>query len=407
MEEQKINLINIAQPQIPTIFTCTKNTLIVDLHQYIINNYGNGKIEIYFTKNQPFSGNLNLYLQKQLKGSSVYYNIDFTQKSIHSSYGKTIQAKEQQSQSKSVFTPSQSKLVDQICQTEEILLSINQSKQMNQDQNLQQIASQQQQIQELKAKLDEKDEQMRVVIQDQYIQQKDLQNQFLKNKELIKKQISQINTLENLLTLKQNQIQLDQQQIEALKNKIEELKTENEAKNKQINQLMKQNDTTLQRKVDTDEVQQELILLLPQNKSDLFEFNDQETVETYANKCGHSIEKNILEQLLVKAIMNKEIAKCQICNSHFSSKLCNEIGNIGKDYLQMKSGIELPNIYKSCKANKNSHLNLISCENTNCKFFCFWKITHQKQYDDDYSFCPSCLTQSVRNPKGALFYTHT
>ncbi|CAD8045402.1 unnamed protein product [Paramecium primaurelia] len=405
MEEQKINLINIAQPQIPTIFTCTKSTLIVDLHQYIINNYGNGKIDIYFTKNQPFSGNLNLYLQKQLKGTSVYYNIDLSQKSIHSSYGKTIQGKEQQSQSKSVFTPQYSNLVDQICQTDEILLSINQSKQMNQDQNLQQIESQQQQIQELKAKLDEKDEQMRVVIKDHYIQQKDLQSQLLKSEELIQKQIGQINTLEYQLKLKQNQRQLDQQQIDTLQNKIEELKTENQAKNEQINQLIKQNDTTLQKKVDTDEVQQELIL--PQNKPDLFEFNDQETVETYANKCGHSIEKNILEQLLGKAIKNKEIAKCQICYSHFSSKLCNEIGTIGKNYLQMKSGIELPNIYKSCQAIKNSHLNLISCENTNCKFFCFWKITHQKQYDDDYSFCPCCLTQSVRNPKGALFYTHT
>ena len=69
---------------------------------------------------------------------------------------------------------------------------------------------------------------------------------------------------------------------------------------------------------------------------------------------------------------------------------------IGREYINMKLIIELPNLLNSIKTFEYKYLTLVSCENKNCKFVCFWKSKIKNNTEN--GFCPNCLVFSVKNP---------
>ncbi|CAD8153873.1 unnamed protein product [Paramecium octaurelia] len=404
MSQFQVNLINLSNPHDQTIYSYNTSTLIVDLHQQLAQKSDHGNVQIYFTQNQPFKGNLNRYLHQNIKESSIYYNLNVSQIQTPSvqSLMNTQENKKQliisglqnQNSSQSILGSSYQSKSEKLCQTDdESFLQSNGNQQINQEQ----IYQLQSKVQDLNAILKQKEEEMQKTMYENEILSKDLQNQNEKNNQIILDLNRQNDDLKDQLTQLSRKAQLDEKNIENLKTQIEQLKIENESKNIITHQIMQLNDNHFQKQQGLAEIQQEQNQLQSQkNEIDLLSFND--TVETYKNKCGHMIERNKLENLLIYAVKNKQIVKCETCNSNFSSSICQDIGMIGQNYLKLKSTLELSEMQNSFKALQKSHLNVVTCENRSCNFFCVYQTANQYS-DSDYSYCPNCLGMFVKNPQ--------
>ncbi|CAK66837.1 unnamed protein product (macronuclear) [Paramecium tetraurelia] len=310
--------------------------------------------------------------QKQLTNSGIQ----------HSTTSQSIQGSSSQSQSGTLYNRDESTVKN------------NGDYQKNQDQLVQQLQSK---IKELTDVLKEKEVEMSMTLQGNKIQLTDLQDQNSKNMKIIQNLNQQNFELKDQLAQLQMNAQLQEKEMQNLKTQIEELKIENGTQNFRAHNKIQINDVSDQKYQGQEENQQELINFQPKkHEIALLSFND--SAEMYKNKCGHMIEKNKLESLLIQAVKNNQIVKCETCNSNFSATICQDIGMIGENYLKIKSTLELSQMYNNYKPLQKSHLSVVSCENPSCNFFCFYQTANH--YDDsDYSYCPNCLIRSVNNPK--------
>ncbi|CAD8065595.1 unnamed protein product [Paramecium sonneborni] len=453
MNIEEIFLINLGNSQSQTnlSFKVQKNMIVGDLLIFIQKNQSEqGKIEIYFTKNEPFKDSYNCYLQQFLKTSLVYYKMDVSQKQIQSQYvnNNKESTQVQQGINNSAYNQWQQNQTNQNYQKIEQnresqnLLEKKQAQIYN-EQRIKEIESENIQLQKQVSLIEDKMQQKEKKIielssQINYLlnQNKDYkskieylmnQNSIQQKEEHIKELYDQINFLQNQnrdfsskidYLMNQNESQQKEQQIKELQNQksIQELyyqnnllQNQNREFSSKIEYLIKQNENLLQRS-NYNEKSGKKINISEQNdffkSKDGMKFDDLETQETqtFLNKCGHKVEKNKLQEILQNSLMQKMIARCQICKQTFSSQICNQIELIGKQYLEMKLTLELPELLNSLKSLEYQNLTLVQCQSNNCRFICLWK--QKSQIRTEQGFCPNCLQFSVKNPKEILYLTN-
>ncbi|CAD8069326.1 unnamed protein product [Paramecium sonneborni] len=333
------------------------------------------QIQLYFEQNVQFMGDMNQYIIdiiKRTRNRSFGYRIyqqQFQSKSEslkinqqgHSEiqYQKRIMATQipiqQYSYENFTYSQLQNKFDQNSIKNKENYPDQN-------DENLLQAQNNQDQYQQF---MNLSDKQKNLAINEQQQNNYDGQNMF-QNKAF--KELE----FENQTLQQSNQI---------LENKIQQLIQEN-SKFQSENQFLKNRSNFLQGK--------EISPLSQKIKENRLS----ESI-SFTNKCSHQIKERNLEEILIKALHNKQIAKCLQCNKNISNSLCRQIKIYGVQYIEMKNQLDFQNLIL-CIQKQDKNLKLVECSNYRCDFVCIWQQKLPNQQPK--GFCINCLQYSVEYP---------